>query len=219
MEFDKLGQKYKLLTIEAIQFNGYPCIKLNNLWQALYQTFSSTQNWNVSIYLLEEIPSKPQLKWLTFSKAEFIDLIKNCSSLSMPGPDHISWCHLKILVTDNNCIINFANITNACIDLSFWPLHFKNSISIIIPKPNKLIYDSLKIFCSRVFLNIFGKIIEKVISDKIQIYSITNNFIHLNWLEYLKQFSIVDTGLYLIHLIHTGWIKRLYTSILAFNIA
>ena len=31
MEFDKLGQKYKLLTIEAIQFNGYPCIKLNNL--------------------------------------------------------------------------------------------------------------------------------------------------------------------------------------------
>jgi len=36
-------KKHKLLAMEAIQFNGYFCIELNNLWQALHQTFNLAQ--------------------------------------------------------------------------------------------------------------------------------------------------------------------------------
>ena len=140
-----------------------------------------------------------------FSTVEFINAIKNCSSLSIPDPDHILWCYLKILVTDNNYITNFVNITNACIDLSFWPSHFKNSTSIIIPKPNKSIYDFPKAFYSIVFLNIFRKLIEKVINKRIQIHSIANNFIHPNQLGGLKQCFMVNTWSML-------WLKDLRIS-------
>jgi len=134
---------------------------------------------------------------------EFIDAIKNCSSLSTPDSDHISWCHLKVLVTNNKYITNFVNIANVYIDLGFWLSYFKKSTSIIIPKLNKPAYNSPKAFYSIVLLNIFSKLIEKVISKRIQIYSIVNNFIHLNQLGGLKQYFTVDAGLYLTYLICT----------------
>ena len=161
-------RKYKLLAIEAIQFNECSYIKLDNLWQALYQTFNLAQNHKVNVQLLNRIPLKPQFKWLLFSRAEFIDPIKNCSSSSTPSSNCISQYYLKALVTNNKCITNFINIANVCINLGFQPLHFKNLILIIIPKPNKPAYDSLKIFCLIVLLNILRKLIEKVISKRIQ---------------------------------------------------
>jgi len=46
--------------------------------------------------------------------------------------------------------------------------HFKQSISIIIPKPNKTHYDTPKSFYSIILLNTLGKLIEKAISYHIQ---------------------------------------------------
>ena len=48
---------------------------------------------------------------------------------------------------------NIINIADACIDLEHWPSHFKMSLSIIIPKPNKVSYDTLKAFRPIVLLN------------------------------------------------------------------
>ena len=70
-------------------------------------------------------------------------------------------------MNDNKYISNFINIANTCINLGFWPLYFKKSTSIIIPKPNKVLYNSLKTFQSIILLNTLGKLIEKVISKKI----------------------------------------------------
>jgi len=85
-----------------------------------------------------------------------------------------------------------------------------------------VLYNSPKTFQSIVLLNTLGKLIEKVISKRLQVYSISSNFVHLNQLGGLKQYSTTDTGLYLIHLIHVGWVKDLhkdlYTSTLAFTI-
>jgi len=33
-------KKQKLLAIETIKFNSQPCIKLDNLWQVLYQSYN-----------------------------------------------------------------------------------------------------------------------------------------------------------------------------------
>ena len=41
-------------------------------------------------------------------------------------------------------------------------------ISIIIPKPNKALYDTLKIFRSITLLNTLGKLIEKIIAKRLQ---------------------------------------------------
>ena len=113
---------------------------------------------------------------------------------------------------------NIVNIANICINLGHWLLHFKMSSSIIITKPNKVAYDSLKSFYLIVLLNMLRKLIEKVISECLQYYLIANNFIHPNQLRDLKQYSTMDMSLFLTHLIQFGWIKNLQTSTLAFNI-
>ena len=120
---------------------------------------------------------------------------------------------------DDKCINNFINIANTYIDFGFWLLYFKNSISIIISKPNKPAYDSLKMFHSIVLFNTFRKLIKKVISKRIQVQSIANNLIHPNQLGGLKHCSTMDISLYLTYLIYTRWVKGLNISTPAFNIS
>ena len=93
------------------------------------------------------------------------------------------------------------------------------SLSIIIPKLNKALYNSLKAFRSIFLLNMLGKLIKKVIGDRLQFQSISKNFIYLCQLDSLKQCSAMDTGIVLIHIIYMGWVESLSTSILVFDIA
>ena len=65
-----------------------------------------------------------------------------------------------------------------CIDLGYWPNHFKKSTMIIISKPNKLSYDSPKSFRPIALLNTLGKLIKKVIGERIQFHITSNDFIH-----------------------------------------
>ena len=106
------------------------------------------------------------------------------------------------MVINNKYITNFVNIANTYINLGFWPL-YKNSTSIIISKLNKLVYNSPKTFYPIVLFNTLGKLIKKVISNRLQTYLIASNFIYLNQLGELKYCSILDVGLYLTHLIYT----------------
>jgi len=122
------------------------------------------------------------------------------------------------MLDDTKCSTNIVNIVNSCISLSYWSSHFKKSSSIIISKPNKSLYNISKAFCPIVFLNILGKLIKKVISNRLQVHSIASNFIHLNQLGGIKQYSTIDTGIFLTHLIRTGWVKGLHTSTLVFDI-
>ena len=116
------------------------------------------------------------------------------------------------------CLKNIVNITNTCIELGYWPNHFKTSTTIVIPKSNKVLYDLPKFFRSIVLLNTLGKLIEKVIGDRLQFYVISNNFIHQSQLEGLKFKFTTDVDIALTHLIHIGWIKNMMTSSLAFDI-
>ena len=98
-------------------------------------------------------------------------------------------------------------------------MHFKTSLIIIIPKPNKEFYDSPKSFRPIILLNTLGKLIEKVIGEYLQFYLILNNFIHSCQLDGLKQRSTIDAGVTLTHFICLGWVKNNMTSTLAFDIA
>ena len=127
--------------------------------------------------------------------------------------------HLKIVLKDKTCFLNIIAITNICIELGFWPLHFKISLTIIIPKLNKSSYNSPKLFRLIVLLNTTGKLIKKVISDRLLFHAITNNSIHHSQLRGLKFKSIIDADIALTHFICMGWVKYMSTSTLAFNIA
>jgi len=49
---------------------------------------------------------------------------------------------------------------------------------VIISKPNKTSYDSSKLFRLIVLLNTMDKLIEKVISERLQFLTASNDFIH-----------------------------------------
>ena len=64
-----------------------------------------------------------------------------------------------------------------------------------------------------------GKLFEKIIREKMQFLTISNDFIHPYQLGGLKHRSTTDANIALTHLIWSDWVKNLTTSILAFNIA
>jgi len=109
---------------------------------------------------LLEISSKPITRWKPFSEEEFMSAISKCNNSSTSGPDKLSWRHIKIIIENAICFQKLINIADVCINLDHWPSHFKTSSSIIISKPNKALYDSLKVFRPIVLLNTLGKLVD-----------------------------------------------------------
>ena len=125
---------------------------------------------------------------------------------------------MKSIVNQDDCLINIINIANPCFELGHWPNYFKYLSTIIIPKPNKTSYDQLKAFRPIVLLNTLGKLIEKVIAERLQFTVASNNFIHPSQLGGLKFKSTMDASVVLTHIVWSGWVKGKTTSILAFDI-
>ena len=75
---------------------------------------------------------------------------------------------------------------------------------IVIPKLNKVPYDSFKAYHLIVLHNTLEKLIEKVIREHLQFQLISNNFIYSCQLGGLKQRSTSDAGVALTHFIHSG---------------
>jgi len=137
-------KKCKLPAIKAIQYEECLCIELEDFWKALHNSFNSAQMCEVDIHVLDKIPRKLEKEWNLFSKQELIDILEKCNNLSVPGPNKLTWSHIKSIMRDNDCLLKFVNIANVCIDLEHWPSHFKTSTMIIIPKLNKSAYNSPK---------------------------------------------------------------------------
>ena len=70
-----------------------------------------------------------------------------------------------------------------------------------------------------VLLNTLGKLIEKIIAERIQFTVLKNNFIHPCQLGGLKFKSTTDVGVVLTHIVRSGWAKGKTTSTLAFDIS
>ena len=102
------------------------------------------QNHQINIDLLEEIPSKLIIRWKPFSEEEFTSSIVKYNNSLTSGPNKLSWRHLKIIVKDVTCLRNLINIADTCIELGHWLSHFKILAFIIISKPNKMLYNSLR---------------------------------------------------------------------------
>ena len=209
----------KLPAIKAIKYDGHPCLSPESLWDALYSIFNTTLNCQVDLNILSEIDCKPTLQWYPFSKEDFKQVISKCNGLSAPGPNKLMWCYLKSIVNQDDYLINIINIANSCFNLGHWPNYFKYSSTIIIPKPNKTLYDQPKAFRPIFLLNTLGKLIEKVIAERLQFTVISNNFIHLSQLCGLKFKSTMDAGVALTHIVWSEWVKGKTTSTLAFDIS
>ena len=130
MEWVK-GQK--LPPCEAIQYNGQPCHTMPELWDALHNTYNSAADCPCDLSVLDELLDLPAWEWAPFSALELMEALAACSSLSSPGPDHVTWVHLKKIVAEPQCLNVFIKLANACLTVGRWPKHFKESVSVRSP--------------------------------------------------------------------------------------
>ena len=157
-------KKRKLPATKAIKYNGTPCLSPDSLWNTLHNSFNTALHRQVDFNILNEVECKPCLTWNPFSRYEFKSAIHKCIDSSAPGPNKMSWWHWKLIIKNNNCLSKIINIADACINLGHWPKYFKTSSIVVIPKPNKTLYNSPKVFRPIVLLNTLGKLVEKVIA-------------------------------------------------------
>ena len=132
------------------------------------------------------------------------EVLKTCSNVSAPGPDHITWQYLKHILSNNTYTIDILSLANACLLLYHWPRHFKESVSVIIPKPDKPAYDTPKAFRPIVLLNTLGKLIEKMIARWLQFDAVKYGILHPNQLGGVAQWSTEDASVFLTHLVQAG---------------
>ena len=150
---------------------------------------------------MDEVLNKNILSWPLFLKAKLIDTINKCNNSSTSGLDKLFWSHLKDIVKDEEYVNKLIDIVNTCINLGHWPDHFKISTTIIILKPNKILYDSTKSFHLIILLNITSKLFEKIIGEMLQFLLIFNNFVYPCQLGSLKYYSFTNTRVVLTYII------------------
>ncbi|KDR84710.1 hypothetical protein GALMADRAFT_131509 [Galerina marginata CBS 339.88] len=122
-------QKCTLPACEALSYQGAPCISLDSLWNALHGTYNSASGRGYDLAPLDQIPAMPVRDWVPFSMFELTEALSACSSRSAPGPDHISWGHLKWFVkSEGGSADLFLRIANGCLEHSHWPSAFKDSL-------------------------------------------------------------------------------------------
>ena len=211
--------KYKLPSIKTIKYNNRLCYEISDFWHILHLSFNTAQDYCVDEEILEEIPWFAPYSWYSFSEVEFTSSITKCNNSSALDPNKLAWRYLKYILKDNTCLKNVINFMNTCIEFGYQPSHFKMSTTVVIPKPNKLLYNSSKLFRSIVLLNILGKLIRKVIGDKLQFHSISNDFIYQNQLGGLKFKATMDAGIVFIYFVYMSQVKKLSTSTLTFDIS
>lgn len=188
-------KKKSFLAIKTITYEGQPCNTFMSLWNALYSSYNSAENYPVNTNFLNEVPQSNTIDWLLFSKQEFRNAIAKCFSFSIPSLDHVSWRYLKPLIADNKCLEKIVYIANVCIKHEFQLSQFKTVTLVVIPKPNKELYNTPKSFQPIILLNITDKLIKKVISTQLQFHITSNNFLNLNQFSSIKQQSTINTGL------------------------
>ncbi|KAF8631380.1 hypothetical protein AX17_005128 [Amanita inopinata Kibby_2008] len=117
--------------------NNFKRMSLEELWDTLHSQYCKTTGGDTDDSIIQDIPSKQEHVLFAISKMEICDALALCSNVSTPGPDHLTWYHLKHLINDEEFLQNITCLYNDILDEGIWPSVFKESFSIIIPKPNK----------------------------------------------------------------------------------
>lgn len=99
-------------------------------------------------------------------------LISKTNNKKAPGPDFISNSMLK---ASSALFPIFANLFNVCLSKGYFPSSWTTGTAIIIPKPGKSDYLSVKSYRPIVLSSNLSKILEKIIKFRLEKFLFSNN--------------------------------------------
>ncbi|KAF8683032.1 hypothetical protein AX14_004370 [Amanita brunnescens Koide BX004] len=85
--------------------NGRPIPDIASLFDVMHRHFSSARSHEVSDVFLDSIPQLEPRDWPPISPKEITDLLKLTSNASAPGPDNLTWYHLKLIASSEDVLV------------------------------------------------------------------------------------------------------------------
>ena len=203
----------------SLVHNGAPLSSMPDLFQGLHDQFYSASGRPVDLAFAESLPSLPVRDCPPISLRECREAVASCSSSSAPGPDHVTWPLVQLLVSTPESGAVLLALYNACLFLGYWPSQFKDSTTVVIPKPKKTDYSKLKAYRPIVLLSCIGKLMEKVLANRLQFEGAKHNILHPNQFGGTRFHCTEDAGVMLTQHIRAGWREGLHTSCVALDVA
>ena len=209
----------KISNFNCLVDSGVPITSTEQLWPKLQRQFASAEDHEVDMSFVDEMEDLAQREFPPISVKECTDALKGTSFKSAAGPDHIIWPVIKDVFKDPIASSKIVRLFNACFNLGYWPDEFKESTTVIIPKPKKPDYSKIKAYRPIVLLNTLGKLGEKVLSKRMHFEGQKHGALHPNQFGGTTFHCTEDVGVCLSHHIKQGWKNKMDTSCIAFDVS
>ncbi|KAF8679374.1 hypothetical protein AX14_004560 [Amanita brunnescens Koide BX004] len=206
--------KYSVITD-----NGSPIPDMPSLFATMHGHFSSAINNEVDNDFINAIPQLDTRVWPPISIAEIKDMLSLTSNCSAPGPDNITWHHIKAIFEMEGVSHAVCLLFNNVCSLGIWPHWFKESISVIIPKPKKLDYTVPKAYRPIALLNTLGKLLTKVIANRLQFDAAAYTLLHEGQCGGVQKHATIDAALTLSDFINSNREQGWHVSACAIDVA
>ena len=189
------------------------------LFDTMHAHFSSAADNSMLEEFLASIPQVPQRSWPHVLPHKINEMLALMSNSSAPGPDHITWHHLKQILSHDQVANDVCLMFNNVCSSGTWPSWFKDSISIIIPKPKKPDYSVPKAYRPIALLNMLSKLLTKIIAHHMQHNAASHSLLHPGQCGGVQKHATIDAGLALLDFINTNRERGWHMSACAVDIA
>ncbi|KAF8664623.1 hypothetical protein AX14_006712 [Amanita brunnescens Koide BX004] len=204
----------------TIQRDGQAIKDVATLFDTMHSHFStSPAESDISWEAIHSIPEHEVRSFPPISQKEIWDALRPTSNSSAPGPDHVTWRHIKLALTFPDTDVALAALFNKVCFTGTWPSHFKESVSVIIPKPNKPDYSIPKAYRPIALLNTLGKLLTKILANHLQHDAAQYGILHRDQFGGIQGHSTIDAGLILTDFISEHRERGWHTSVCAIDVA
>lgn len=211
---------------------GKPASEPKKVAELLQKQFTSNNKKPVNYDVVNKMEQQEKRKFQPMSQIELMEALQSTENFSAPGPDNVSWFWLKQIVRDESgpkysredtsdklntehVIITYYN---ACMKYRVQPKIFKVSKTVVIAKPNRPDYTKAKAYRSIVLLNCLGKLMEKIIAQRLQVEGQKYGIMHPCQFGGTIQHSTQDAGIQLVHNVKQLWKQGIDSSAILMDV-
>ena len=147
--------------------------------------------------------------------AELIHNFKKLNKNKAPGPDNISYEHIK--EAPHSATIILLNIYNAIIQTAYIPPQFKQATITVIPKPNKDLTQATS-YRPITLASTLSKTFERIINTRLLTHVLQNKILHEQQTAFLPNKDTTDNILHTVQTITNNYNRNKYTLLFSLDI-